>query len=124
MSVILSLRLVQKKGAGHTDKELFHHSMMTHFRKRFCKDTLAQINQLIVAAAMADRKADVSSDDGNNQSPSNQGKLLVGCGQECKLRGAFAGDHFIILDLDQLIGRFPEDPTEFELNGHFGLERG
>jgi len=61
----------------YTDKELFHHSMMTHFRKRFCKDTLAQINQLIVAAAMADKKADVSSDDVNNQPPSNHGKLLV-----------------------------------------------
>lgn len=61
----------------YTDKELFHHSMMTHFRKRFDRDTLAQINQLIVVAAMADKKADVSSDDGNNQPPSNHGKLLV-----------------------------------------------
>ena len=63
----------------YTDKELFHHSMMTHFRKRFDKDTLAQINQLIVEAAIssANKKADVSSDDGNNQPPSNHGKLLV-----------------------------------------------
>lgn len=63
----------------YTDKELFHHSMMTHFRKRFDKDTLAQINQLIVDKAMGSdsNKADTSSDDKDNDEPSNQGKLLL-----------------------------------------------
>ena len=45
----------------YTDEELFHHSMMTHFRKRFDKDTLAQINRLIVDKAMESGRK--SSDD-------------------------------------------------------------
>ena len=59
----------------YTDEELFHHSMMTHFRKRFDKDTLAQINRLIVDKAMESGRK--SSDDEDNDEPSNQGKLLV-----------------------------------------------
>jgi IS5 family transposase len=52
---------------------------MTHFRKRFDNDTLVQINQAIVAAALSplEKKADLSSDDRNNPPPSNQGRLLV-----------------------------------------------
>jgi transposase, IS5 family len=61
----------------YTDEELFHHSMMTHFRKRFNKDTLAHINQLIVDKAIesGNEKPD-TSDDKNNNPPSNHGKLL------------------------------------------------
>ena len=63
----------------YTDEELFHPSMMTHFRKRFDQDTLAQINERIVAKTMepGDTKADTATEDRDNDSPSNQGQLLV-----------------------------------------------
>ena len=63
----------------YTDEELFHPSMMTHFRKRFDQDTLAQINERIIAKAMesGDTKADTASEDRDDDSPSNLGKLLV-----------------------------------------------
>jgi transposase, IS5 family len=34
--------------AEYHNETPFHHSMMTHFRKRFNKETLAQINDMIV----------------------------------------------------------------------------
>ena len=61
----------------YSDEAPFHHSMMTHFRKRFSKEILAQINDLIVAAAMPDdSQADDESDDSDDE-PSNNGKLIV-----------------------------------------------
>ena len=66
---------------GYTDKEPFHHTSMVHFRKRFDKETLAQINELIVLKALENKQeqCDGTSDDTpkDDTPPSNQGKLLV-----------------------------------------------
>ncbi len=64
--------------AEYSNKTLFHHSMMTHFRKRFSKDVLAQINDMIVEDAVnqTSEVADESSDDDDDK-PSNNGKLIV-----------------------------------------------
>ena len=55
----------------------FHHSLMTHFRKRFSKEILAQINEMIVTDAINQGSdvGDESSDDDDH--PSNNGKLIV-----------------------------------------------
>lgn len=62
--------------AEYSNETPFHHSMMTHFRKRFNKETLAKINDMIVEAAVNQESevADKSSDD---DKPSNNGKLIV-----------------------------------------------
>ena len=58
------------------DEVPFDHSLMTHFRKRFDKDTLAEINESIVRNALEpeEEPQDKSSDD---EKPSNKGKLIV-----------------------------------------------
>lgn len=63
--------------AEYSNKVPFHHSMMTHFRKRFNKETLAQINDMIVKDAIGHESevADKSSDD--DDKPLNNGKLIV-----------------------------------------------
>lgn len=61
----------------YTDKELFHHSMMTHFRKRFDQATLAAINQSIVDQVLAPETKQAMSSANDNDPPSNQGKLIV-----------------------------------------------
>jgi len=70
----------------YQDKPPFDHSMMTHFRKRFDKETLSDINEKIVEAAMKDiEHDDVCSSDGKkdlsdkdeNEPPSNEGKLIT-----------------------------------------------
>ena len=63
--------------AEYSNETPFHHSMMTHFRKRFNKETLAQINDMIVEDAINQESevADKSSDD--DDKPSNNGKLIV-----------------------------------------------
>lgn len=63
--------------AEYSDEAPFHHSMMTHFRKRFSKEILSQINDLIVADAMPEgsKATDESCDD--EDKPSNNGKLIV-----------------------------------------------
>jgi len=58
----------------YTEKEPFHHSMMTHFRKRFDQAALAAINQSIVDTAITSAPKQVKNDD---DTPSNQGKLIV-----------------------------------------------
>lgn len=58
----------------YTEKELFHHSMMTHFRKRFNQAALAAINQSIVDPAISSQQEQARHDD---DTPSNQGKLIV-----------------------------------------------
>ena len=67
--------------SGYTDKEPFHHTSMVHFRKRFDKETLAQINELIVHKALQNKQeqCEDTSDDipKDNTPPSNQGKLIV-----------------------------------------------
>lgn len=62
----------------YNDQEPFHHSMMTHFRKRFDKDTLAEINEFIVRQAKKEDDGDNndSNDDDNDNKP-NKGKLIV-----------------------------------------------
>ena len=63
--------------AQYSNETPFHHSMMTHFRKRFSKEILAQINDMIVEDAMnqAAEVTDESSDD--DDKPSSNGKLIV-----------------------------------------------
>jgi len=73
----------------YKDEPRFDHSLMTHFRKRFNKDTLARINALIVDRAMEqtnnslDKGLPPGKADGQEQSdddkdePSNKGKLIV-----------------------------------------------
>ncbi len=63
--------------AQYSNETPFHHSLMTHFRKRFSKEILGQINEMIVADAInrGSDVADESSDDDNP--PSNSGKLIV-----------------------------------------------
>ena len=65
------------------DQPPFDHSMLTHFRKRFDKATLAEINSSIVDRAMDNPKdRESESDNGDSdiddkQQPSNQGKLIA-----------------------------------------------
>jgi len=63
----------------YKDEVLFDHSLMTHFRKRFNKETLAQINESIVRNALKpdEELQDKSPDDSDNDQPSNKGKLIV-----------------------------------------------
>jgi IS5 family transposase len=70
----------------YDDEPLFDHSMMTHFRKRFDKDILSDINEKIVERAMKEDQSDeVDSSDGQkeesgkdkNDPPSNNGKLIA-----------------------------------------------
>jgi len=57
----------------------FHHTMMTHFRKRFSKEILAEINDMIVQDAIEQvRKVSIETSDlDDNDKPSNNGKLIV-----------------------------------------------
>jgi cell pole-organizing protein PopZ len=63
----------------YKDEVPFDHSLMTHFRKRFDKDTLADINESIVRNALKpdEEPQDKSSDDNDDDQPSNKGKLIV-----------------------------------------------
>ena len=63
----------------YKDEVPFDHSLMTHFRKRFNKNTLAEINESIVRNATEpdEQLQDKSSDDNNDEKPSNKGKLIV-----------------------------------------------
>ena len=59
----------------YKDEVPFDHSLMTHFRKRFDKDTLSDINESIVRNSIEpDEPQDKSTDDDN---PSNKGKLII-----------------------------------------------
>jgi hypothetical protein len=61
----------------YRDEEPFDHSLMTHFRKRFDKESLAKINEAIVKKILdKDHKPHVNSDDAQDP-PSNNGKLIV-----------------------------------------------
>jgi IS5 family transposase len=53
--------------------------MMTHFRKRFNKEILSDINEKIVEPAMQDtgNNENDSSDKDDNEPPSNEGKLIA-----------------------------------------------
>ena len=61
----------------YSNEAPFHHSLMTHFRKRFSKETLTEINEMIVAEAMKQiPETSVKSSD-DDDAPSNNGKLIV-----------------------------------------------
>jgi transposase, IS5 family len=61
----------------YRDEEPFDHSLMTHFRKRFDKESLARINEAIVKKVLdKDHEPHDDSDDAQD-SPSNNGKLIV-----------------------------------------------
>lgn len=61
----------------YSNEAPFHHTMMTHFRKRFSKEALAEINDMIVENAMEQiPETSVESSD-NDGAPSNNGKLIV-----------------------------------------------
>jgi IS5 family transposase len=70
----------------YQDKPLFDHSMMTHFRKRFDKEVLSDINEKIVEVAMksvesrnvesVEDKNEVSNND-KNDPPPNKGRMIV-----------------------------------------------
>lgn len=63
----------------YEDEEPFDHSLMVHFRKRFDKETLAKINEMIVLQAKVPQEPSEAtgqaSDD--DQPPANQGKLIM-----------------------------------------------
>jgi len=64
----------------YKDEVPFDHSLMTHFRQRFDKGTLAEINELIVHNTLqpVEQPQDKSSDDSNDDDQFlNQGKLIV-----------------------------------------------
>ena len=63
----------------YKDEVPFDHSLMTHFRKRFDKDTLAEINESIVRNALVSNEEpqDKSTDNNDNEKSSNKGKLIV-----------------------------------------------
>jgi len=63
----------------YKDEDPFDHSLMTHFRKRFDKDTLTEINESIVRNALEPNQQpqDKTPDDNDDDQPSNKGKLLV-----------------------------------------------
>jgi len=63
----------------YEDKAPFDHSLMVHFRKRFDKEMLAKINDMIVLQVKPSQEArevqESSSDE--DSPPENQGKLIV-----------------------------------------------
>jgi transposase, IS5 family len=66
----------------YQDEPPFDPSMMTHFRKRFDKDILAEINEAIVQQALTETDGQVCDDDkrsdGDDSDPlANGGKLIV-----------------------------------------------
>lgn len=63
----------------YKDEAPFDHSLMTHFRKRFDKDTLRDINESIVRNALEqdDLKQEKTHDGNDDDTPSNKGKLIV-----------------------------------------------
>ena len=62
----------------YKDEEPFHHSLMSHFRKRFDKDTLARINESIVFNSRdQENKGEPQDDSSSDTSTGNRGKLIV-----------------------------------------------
>jgi IS5 family transposase len=63
----------------YKDEVPFDHSLMTHFRKRFDKDKLREINESIVRNALQqdEQSQDKTPDDNDDDKPSNKGKLIV-----------------------------------------------
>jgi IS5 family transposase len=64
----------------YEDKEPFDHTLMVHFRKRFTKETLAKINEMIaldVKASQEVQKAVQESRSDDDPPAKNQGKLIM-----------------------------------------------
>lgn len=64
----------------YEDKEPFDHTLMVHFRKRFNKETLAKINEMIVLDVKASQdaqKAVQESRSDDDPPAKNQGKLIM-----------------------------------------------
>ena len=57
---------------GYCEKAPFHPTMFVHFRKRITKDIIVEIND-----AIALQKTPKDDSDDDNESPKNQGKLLI-----------------------------------------------
>ena len=57
----------------------FHHSMLTHFRKRFSQKVLAKINESIACSALEDceKGEEGSKENVDDKPPSPRGKLIV-----------------------------------------------
>ena len=60
-----------------TDKVPFHHSMLSHFRKRIKPEIIEEINESIIANHQSRDKVDKQSDSADEKQASNQGKLLL-----------------------------------------------
>lgn len=83
--------------SAYKDEEPFDHSSMVHFRKRFTKEMLAEINEQILANKLtqerdqavtsqtesspqddgSDSKQDASDDDAPSDGTNNSGKLII-----------------------------------------------
>jgi len=75
--------------SGFSTEPPFHHTMMTHFRKRFSKEILADINEWIVADAMEqnpevavesskpENSSDAPQDSDDEALPPNNGKMIL-----------------------------------------------
>jgi hypothetical protein len=83
--------------SAYTDEEPFHHTSMVHFRKRFTRESLAEINEQILARKLSqarkqamssqaesfaqdegsDSKQDASDDDAPSDGTQNSGKLII-----------------------------------------------
>ncbi len=61
----------------YKDDVPFDHTLMTHFRKRFTKEMLAEINEAIVRKAIAAEDKIQKQPDDKNDEPSNKGKLVI-----------------------------------------------
>ena len=63
--------------AEYSNEVPFHHSMMTHFRKRFSKEILAEINDMIVENAVNQDSEITGASCDDEDKVSNNGKLIV-----------------------------------------------
>ena len=63
----------------YKDEVPFDHLLMTHFRKRFKKNTLAEINESIVCSAFGsdEQPQDKTLNGNDDDQASNKGKLIV-----------------------------------------------
>lgn len=60
---------------GFEDTKPFHHTSMVHFRKRFTKKMLAEINEMIIKQTVDSQQE--SSDDDSSEDKPNKGKLII-----------------------------------------------
>jgi len=65
--------------SGYQEEAPFHHSMLTHFRKRFSQKSLSKINESIVHRVLevGQKEGDDSKEDMGEEPRSPKGKLIV-----------------------------------------------